>query len=123
MSSARSSEEKALTEWVRKVLRELEALATAHGLKTPAVYVIVFFDEKSAPDERSALKLSDNVFVGEGCIAVRFTRVLPLLVEWVAAGYFALSFIASGETLDPDRVWQLARKAVLPVLARLAVNA
>jgi hypothetical protein len=122
VGSARLKSEKTLTEWVRKVLEELEAQAAKRGLSTPAVYVVAIFDERSAPSERGALKVSDDVLVAEGFIAVRSTEVLPLLVERVAAGYFALSFIASGETPDPDRVRRLAREVVVPVLARLALS-
>lgn len=122
MGSGPLGNERALTEWIRKVLKELEVLVVKHGLRAPAVYAVVFFDDRSMPSERSALKLSDDVFIGEGYIAIKITNVLPLLVERVAAGYFALSLIASGESPNPDRVWYLARKAVVPVLARLALS-
>lgn len=116
------TDEKALTELVRRILYELEVLAVQHRMSTPKVYVVALFDDRSAPSEREAIRLSESVFVKEGCIAVRATDTLPLLVERIAAGYFALSLIDSGEAFDEHRVWRLAREAVVPILARLALG-
>lgn len=114
--------EKELTKLARKVLAELERLALQRNLQPPRVYAIVFFDESTPPRVEGAVRLSDEVLVWEGVIAVKATELITLLVERVAAGYFALSLMASGETLDIQRVWRLARDAVIPVLASLAAG-
>jgi|YelNatPaOPRAMG01_1025707.scaffolds.fasta_scaffold02616_7 hypothetical protein len=114
--------EKALTELIRRILSELEALAAQRRASTPKVYIVALFDDRSVPSDPEAIRLSDDVFVKEGSIAVRATNMLPLLVERIAAGYFALSLIDSGEVLDEHRVRQLVREAVMPVLAKLALS-
>jgi len=114
--------EKALTELIRRILSELEALAAQRRASTPKVYIVALFDDRSVPSDPEAIRLSDDVFVKEGSIAVRATNMLPLLVERIAAGYFALSLIDTGEVLDEHRVRQLVREAVMPVLAKLALS-
>jgi hypothetical protein len=114
--------EKALTELVRIILGELEALAVQRRMSAPKVYIVALFDDRNIPSDPEAVRLSDDVFIKEGCIAVRATDMLPLLVERVAAGYFALSLIDSGEVFDEHRVRQLVREAVMPVLAKLALS-
>jgi len=114
--------EKTLTELIRRILSELEALAVQHRVSTPKVYIVALFDDRSIPSDPEAIRLSDDVFIKEGCIVVRVTNTLPLLVERIATGYFALSLIESGEILDEHRVRQLVREAMMPVLAKLALS-
>lgn len=108
-----------LTALVQRALVVLEKLAAEKGLRTPKLYAVIFFRSESELRREELQKLSDDVFVGSGVIAVKLTDIAPLLVERIAVGYYTLCYLESKGVLDFERAWRMAREELLSVLAQL----
>ena len=106
---------------VRAVIEALEYLAVARGLRPPAVYGIVLFEDLEDLDVKSLVKVSEEVLVGEGVIAVKQTEVMPLLARRLLVGYYSLAFLSETGKVPVDEVTELAKEDVwkfLTVLSR-----
>ena len=92
---------------IEKLMLVLEALAVERGLRTPAIYEVVFY-EGEAPKSAELVKVSEGVVVGEGLIAVKTSDLVPLVIERLALGYYSLSLMPDAG-IDAVR---LARRVV-----------
>lgn len=98
----------------------LEGFALSRGLETPAVYSVVFFRDLREVNVKGLRRISEDVFVDEqGAIIVKTTDILPLLVERIASGYYALCLLKSGREPRADEARRLAVADLLALLSSL----
>lgn len=90
-------------------LKALEALATLHGFATPPVYAIVFFKNVGELDLRKLVEVTEDVFVGDGVVAVRYTEVPPVLAQRLLTGYYSLCLLAENKHVCAEEVIELAK--------------
>ncbi|MEM1792922.1 MAG: hypothetical protein QXE92_01630 [Thermofilaceae archaeon] len=117
-------ERRQLNRVVRKMISLLEGLAISKGLETPTVYGVVLFHDLREINVKGLHRVSDDVFIDErGMIVARFTDVLPLLVERISTGYYALCLFKSGKAPTVDEARRLAVDDLLEILSLLASSA
>ncbi|MEM0344388.1 MAG: hypothetical protein QXP94_04300 [Thermofilaceae archaeon] len=117
-------ERRRLNRVVRRMISLLEGLAISKGLETPTVYGVVLFRDLREINVEGLHRVSDDVFIDErGMIIVRFTDVLPLLVERISTGYYALCLFKSGMAPKVDEARRLAVSDLIEVLSLLANSA
>lgn len=120
----KKEQEEQLTHLVRKTLNLLEVLALAKGLETPVVYHVMLFRDPRELGAGGLRKVSEDVLVSEqGVIAVKFTDLLPLFVERVSTGYYALCLLKSGREPTAEEARRYAINDLLAVLSLLAGDA
>lgn len=90
-------------------LKALEALATSRGFVTPSVYAIVFFRNTKELNQRKLVKITDDVFIGDGIIAVKHTEVPSVLAQRLIIGYYSLCLLAENDHVYVDEVTELAK--------------
>ena len=114
-------DEDELTKIVRKIIPILDSLAARRGLDPPTVYGVILFER---PDELSLaelFKVTEDVLIGiHGVIAVKHTSVLPLLVERLALGYYALCLLKGSGKLEVGSAHRLAVNDLIMILSLLA---
>ncbi len=119
MRAAGERDAEALTRVSRRVLQLAEGLAASRGLRTPPVYGVVFFRELDELAAEGLVKVSDSVLVGEGVVAVKHADALPLLVERILTGYYALCLLATFGSLNAYEAGRLASRDLITVLSLL----
>lgn len=90
-------------------LKILEALATSRGFVTPSVHAIIFLRNIKELDQRKLVKITDDVFIGDGVIVVKHTEVPSLLAQRLIIGYYSLCLLAENDHLYIDKVTELAK--------------
>lgn len=119
----KSIEEIQVTNIVRRVLTTLETLAVLKGFKTPTIYSVVLFREPREIKAAGLIRVSEDVLVSEeGAIVVKHTNILPLLVERVAVGYYALCSLKSRGLFTADEARRLAVADLLLILSSLSAT-
>ncbi|MCD6357693.1 MAG: hypothetical protein J7L75_03850, partial [Thermoproteales archaeon] len=98
----------------------LEALAVEEGLKPPVVYLLIFFERDEEVEEGELVKVSDDVLIGEGVIAVKRSELLPLVVERLALGYYSLSLFNELGSVPVSRAQALVRGSLWRLLTLLS---
>ncbi len=90
-------------------LKALEALATLHGFATPSVYAIVFFKNTGELDLRKLVKVTEDVFVGDGVVAVKYSEVPSVLAQRLLTGYYSLCLLAEDNRVCAEKIIELAK--------------
>ncbi|RLE84971.1 MAG: hypothetical protein DRJ67_09650, partial [Thermoprotei archaeon] len=70
--------------------------------------------------EGELVKVSDDVLIGEGVIAVKRSELLPLVVERLALGYYSLSLFNELGSVPVSRAQALVRGSLWRLLTLLS---
>lgn len=108
-----------LTDLVIKTIPILEAIAINNNLECPTIYSVAFFVEKEFI-EKNLIKISNEVYVSDNVIAIKYTDILPLLIERLSIGYFSLCYIKTIGRLDLQKVNQIVRSNLILILSLVA---
>lgn len=112
-----------MTHVVRRTLNLLERFALARGFEPPVVYNVIIFHDFREVNVKRLHQISEDVFVDErGAIVVKFTEILPLLVERISTGYYALCLLKAGKQPTADEAKRLAVSDLLEILSLLAYS-
>ncbi|MCS7105204.1 MAG: hypothetical protein NZ954_06545 [Thermofilaceae archaeon] len=108
-----------LADLVTKTLPILEAIAIDNSLECPTIYSVVFFVEKEII-EKHLIKISSDIYIGDNVIVIKYTDILPLLIERLSIGYFSLCLIKTTGKLDLQKVNQIVRSNLILILSLIA---
>lgn len=109
-----------LTKLVRKIISILDSLAAGRGFDPPKVYGVIFFEREDELSLANMVKVTEDALVDvHGVIAIRYTTVLPLLVERLATGYYALCLLKSSGKLEAEAAHRLAVSDLISILSLL----
>lgn len=104
---------------LENLVRLLEAFTVEEGLMPPTVYLLIFF-EQDEELEGELIEVREDVLIGEGVIAVKYSDLLPLVVERLALGYYSLSLFTELGEIPVDKAESLVRDSLWRLLVLLS---
>ncbi|HDD33780.1 MAG TPA: hypothetical protein ENG30_01365 [Thermofilaceae archaeon] len=105
---------------LEELFKLLEALALEEGLRPPTIYLLIFFERSEEVEKGELIKVGEDVFVGDGVIAVKYSELLPVVVERLALGYYSLSLFSELGSIPIDRARVLVRDSLWRLLTLLS---